>query len=266
MGVAAVNSFVNPATALKRAGQIWFTSAAIGHWLFVYYVAALYVPLLLARGAPGLADTHLPHGYVPGDAPGNASMVAHLLLAIIIVGGGPLQLIPQIRARFPAFHRWNGRVWMTTAILTAVTGIYMSWSRGDPPIGGVNGQIGTTISGLLVLVFAPITLHYAMKRKIDIHRRWAMRLFMVAGTVWFFRLGYKFWDFAFDRAHLQTFFTYWFHGQYLLPLAGLELYFWAQRSRSSRAKLSVAVVTLMLTLVMSVGIYAATTQMWLPRL
>ncbi|MEO1657553.1 MAG: DUF2306 domain-containing protein [Pseudomonadota bacterium] len=249
---------------LSWSGRIWFTAAAIGHWIFAFYVAALYVPLLIAQGAPGLEETHLPHGYVAGDDAHNGSMIAHLMLSILIVGGGPLQLIPAIRKRFPTFHRWNGRLWMSLAVVTATTGIYMNWTQ-EPIIGGVNGQIGTTIGGLLILAFAPITLYYAIKRKIAIHHQWAIRLFMVVGVVWFFRIGYQFWAVTVGTNTLE-FFKFWYHGQYLVPLLALELYFWATRSHSAVAKYAVAVATLILTLMMSIGIYGATTNMWLARL
>ena len=77
---------------LQFSGVIWFLFAAIGQWIFVYYVAAFYGPLLVSKGLPGLDESHLPDGYVPGDTIGNLAIALHILIAIIIIGGGPLQL------------------------------------------------------------------------------------------------------------------------------------------------------------------------------
>lgn len=250
---------------LRWSGRLWFICATLGLWMFAFYVAALYLPLLMAQGAPGLAQTHLPNGYVQGDTPGNSSIVAHLLLSIVVIAAGPLQLIPWVRTRFPRFHRWNGRLWIGLSVATSVSGMYLTWTR-EPLVGGLNGQVGTSIGGLLILIFSTITVYAARNRKMAEHRRWAFRLFMVVSVVWFFRIGYKFWAVAANGQYVHEFFAFWYHGQYLVPLGALQLYLWAERNRSSSAKLAVALVTALMTLLMSIGIFAAVTQMWLPRL
>lgn len=42
--------------------------------------------------------TKLTHCYVLGDLVGNLAVVAHLLLAVIVMLAGSLQLIPQVHA------------------------------------------------------------------------------------------------------------------------------------------------------------------------
>jgi hypothetical protein len=39
---------------------------------------------------------------------GNFAVATHVTSAVMVMLAGALQLIPQIRSRFPAFHRWNG--------------------------------------------------------------------------------------------------------------------------------------------------------------
>ncbi len=51
----------------------------------------------------------------PGTTSANAALVVHLAMAALVTFGGPLQLIPQIRAHFPAFHRWTGRAYIAVA-------------------------------------------------------------------------------------------------------------------------------------------------------
>lgn len=128
-------------------------------------------------------------------------MAAHLLLAVIIIGGGPLQLIPQIRARAPAFHRWVGRSYLLTAVISSIAGLYMIWTRGT--IGGPVLQAAISLDGVLIISFAAIAVRFAIARNIVAHRRWALRLFMVASAAWFYRIGFMGWAFLTDRIELH---------------------------------------------------------------
>lgn len=255
---------------LKGAATFWFLVAAIGHWIFTVYVLGYYGPLLFQGGVEALSNTHLPNGFVRGDAVGNAAVVAHLLLAVVIIGGGPLQLIPRVRARFPRFHRWLGRTYLLTAVTSAVTGLYMVWARGT--IGDMVQHIAISLDGVLIIVFAAFAVRYAIARNIRMHRRWALRLFMVASAVWFYRVGLMGWVFVtggigvdFDT-FTGPFIAFWGFAQYLLPLAVLELYFRAQDSADASGRIAMAASLVVLTVAMGIGIFAATAGMWLPRL
>ena len=57
---------------------------ALGMWIFVFYVAAYYLPILYS-GLEGLSETHLPKGYIEEDPVGNFAIAAHLVLAIVII-------------------------------------------------------------------------------------------------------------------------------------------------------------------------------------
>src|SRR5512143_3076664 len=79
---------------LAAAVRLWFATAVVGQWAFLYYIAAFYDTATLSRNA------FLLKGYVAGDVAGNAAFGAHVLLATIVTFGVALQLIPQLRARF----------------------------------------------------------------------------------------------------------------------------------------------------------------------
>ncbi|MEL6211783.1 MAG: DUF2306 domain-containing protein, partial [Pseudomonadota bacterium] len=162
--------------AVNSAAKLWFSVAAAGHWLFLAYILAVFYPPIARRGLEGLDGMHLPSGFVEGDTLGNIASVAHVLLAAIIIGGGPLQLIPAIRNRLPVFHRWLGRSYALAAVASAVGGLYMTWTRS--PIGDTLSRLGITGDGLLILVCALMAVRHAMAGRVAIHRRWAMRLFM----------------------------------------------------------------------------------------
>lgn len=261
---------VKPASLLSHSATSWFVVAAAGHFAFLVYIVGFYWLLIAGGGTAALADTHLPNGFVDGDSLGNAAVLAHVLLAAIVIGGGPLQLVPAVRERFPAFHRWLGRSYVTAAVISSLAGLYMVWARGT--VGGPISEISITLDGVLILVFAAVAVRYAVARDVVRHRRWAMRLFLVASGVWFFRIGLMGWVVMTGGIGIDwetfsgPFITFWGFGQYLLPLVVLELYFRAERSTDGRLKLATSVVLFLCTVVTSIGIFAATTGLWLPRI
>lgn len=255
---------------LELSGILWFLVAAIGQWIFTYYVAAHYIPILAVDGLPGLENSELPDGYVPGDSIGNLAIAAHVLIAIVIIGGGPLQLTPAIRNRFRTFHRYLGRTYMTLAALTSMAGLWLVWTRGT--VGGLIGHLAISLDAILIMIFAVIAIRFAIKREIDKHRRWAMRLFMVVSAVWFFRIGIMFWFITTGGLGIdpETFegpaLSVLYFAQMFVPLAILQLYFNAQDSTRTWSKIATALIVTAATGVTALGIFGATMGMWLPRL
>ena len=206
-------------------------------------------------------------GLVPGDTPGNAALAAHLFIALVITIGGTLQLIPQIRNHAPAFHRWNGRVYIGLAFVTSLAGLYMIWTRDT--FGGILiNDISVSLNAVLIMVFAAIALRYAMARRIAVHRRWALRTFIVVSGVWFTRVIYAFLNILpgetpgeADDMSGPTNIVIGF-ASYLLPLAILELYLLAKRSPNMFAKLATASLVLAAAGATSVGVYGTAIR-WL---
>ncbi|MEL7297303.1 MAG: DUF2306 domain-containing protein [Pseudomonadota bacterium] len=252
------------------SARVWFGVATIGHWLFVAYILAVFYPPIAAKGLSGLEGLHLPSGFVEGDWLGNLAVVSHVLLAALVIGGGPLQLIPAIRQRFPRFHRYLGRSYVAAAVVSASGGLYLTWTRS--PIGDVWSKLGITGDGVLILLFAFIAVRHAMARRIVDHRRWAMRLFMVVSAVWFFRVGLMSWatltgGIGIDWDSFTGPFLYFLgFAQYLLPLAMLEWYFRCQREVSSGERFMFSGTMFVLTGITAIGIFAATMGMWLPAM
>lgn len=258
------------AGALEAAAKLWFAAAVIGQGLFVFYILAAYGPTTLSGDfAAWNQNKQLLKGYVPGDTAGNLAFAAHVLMAAVVTFGGTLQLVPQIRARAPAVHRWIGRAFLSTAILASLVGLYMVWVRptGD---SGANA-IAISLDAVLILTFAGLAWRTAMARDFVRHRRWAMRTFMVANGVWFLRLGmvaYGFISKPFGDAapSMGTFFDIWNFGCYLVPLALLELYFLAKARGGPRARFAMAGGLVVTTGLMSLGIAGSWFGMFAPVL
>ena len=95
---------------------------------------------------------------------------------------------------------------------------------------------------------------------------------MAASAVWFFRVGLMGWAALTGGIGInwETFtgpFLYVLgFAQYLLPLAMLEWYFACQRQAGPAMQMAFAGVLFGLASFMVVGVFAATTGMWLPRM
>lgn len=255
---------------LEIAGKFWFITAVTGQWIFAYYVAVFYGGSAL-KGNLSEWDKVLPHGMIDGDNMGNVALAGHLFLAVVIMIGGPLQFIPQIRKYALSFHRWNGRIYIPIVFITSLFGLYMIWTRGTT--GGLIMHLGTSFNAVLIMIFSVLAWRFAMIRKFDLHRRWAMRLFIVVSGVWFFRVGLMLWllihggPVGFNMDTFEgPFLSFWAFGQYLVPLAILELYFMSQNGTKPVGRFAMAISLIIITLAMGVGIFGATMGMWLPRI
>nr|WP_295922122.1 DUF2306 domain-containing protein [uncultured Dyadobacter sp.] len=257
---------------LEVAATVWLAVTTAGQWLFGGYIIGFY-GRSTAAGNYARWNEVLPHGYVAGDWKGNLVVGMHVLLAAILVIGGPIQLMPRLRSRFPRFHRWLGRIYAATAVIVASGGLVMVWTRGA--VGDQVQHISISIQAIYIIGFAVIAVKYAWARRFDQHRKWALRLFMVVSGVWFFRIGLMGWlvlhggPVGFDpKTFCGPFLTVLALLAYALPLplAILEFYFYAQKTRKRPVVIAASLVILTAALLMAVGIAGAAMGMWLPRI
>lgn len=263
---AARAPVTNAAAVLTASGRIWYAVTAIGQIAFIYFIAAFYIPPTLQGQFEAWNRKSLITGYVAGDDAGNLGFAVHVLLAALITFSGLLQLLPLVRRKAPALHRWNGRLFVALAGVMSIGGLWLVWVRGTYLT--IPGAISISLLGLLMLAAAAATIRYAMRRRFAQHERWALRLFLLSSGVWFQRVGYMAWIILNgapvgigDRMD-GPFDLIWGFGQFVLPLIVLELWFLARRSRRAAAKLAVAGLVLALTLVMAVGIAGTVAIMW----
>jgi len=255
--------------ALKAAARFWFVVAVIGQFAFAFSVASFY-GLTALRGNFQAWNKILANGYEAGATMGNTALAGHILFATVISIAGALQLIPGIRNRFPAFHRWNGRMFVLAAFTQAITGIYLTVS-GRRLVGDVTQHVVSVLGAVLIMFCAGMALRYAMARDFTTHRRWALRLFLVASASWFIRLGFTltlilFGPIGFDQTTFSgPLLTFWTFAQYLLPLGALELYLRAQDRPGALRRVVTAGVLFVLTLAMGAGIAAVTIGSWVPN-
>jgi Predicted membrane protein (DUF2306) len=254
-------------SALNAASRFWFGVTVIGQLGFAFAILSFYGMTAL-RG-----DYHrwnFTHGFIPGVTKGNLAVVMHLVSAAIIMLAGAVQLVPQVRSRFPVFHRWNGRTYMLATVALSGAGVYMHWVRGS--VGDVSQHIGGTVNALLIWFSAGMALRYALARDFRTHRRWALRLFIVVSASWFLRIMFFLSFLVFQRpvgfdptTFAGPFLTFLSFAQYLVPLAVLELYFRARDRPGAMRRAAMAGTLFVLTLLMGAGLFAVTMAIWVPQ-
>lgn len=281
MAQANTNTFTAGATlsrpdksakkALNFSKQAWFVTAVLGQWIFALYTAIYYGSSTIA-GDFEAWNKVLPKGYVPGEHFSNWVVGTHMLMAAIILVGGPLQFVGKIRTKFPRFHHWNGRLYIFGAFLLALGGLHLIWIRGGG-VGSTLMHLGTSSNAIVMMICAFFAVFYAIKRKIAVHQKWALRLFLSMGGVWFFRISLMLWllihqkPVGFDPSTFQgPFLVFLAFAQYLVPLAVLELYFYVKERCANIGHYLMTGLLATFTLMTAGGIFAATLMMWLPRL
>lgn len=263
-------NLLNYKKVLNIAVSTWFIVAVLGQWIFGVYVTLFYGKAT-AKGHFEDWNKVLPNGYVEGETLGNIVVGLHLLLAVIIIIGGPLQLIPKMRNYMPLFHKWNGRFYILSAYIISLSGFYMVWIRGS--IGGIIQHISISINAILIMICATFAIRYAKVRDIKRHRIWAIRLFLVMNGVWFFRIGLNFWllinqgPVGFNPKTFEGPFLYFLtFSQYIIPLALFELYLKAQKTTSKSLALTTSMIFFLFTIIMAIGIFSASKGIWFPKM
>ena len=257
-------------STLKAAATCWFVVAGLGQLMFVVYMFGFY-GRTAALGQFEAWNQVFPRAHAAGDPMHNTLVAMHLAFAALITAGGLLQLMTGVRRWLPSFHRWNGRVYLVSVFVMGLGGLAMVWTGIN--VGDLSQHIAISINAILIMLCAVMVLRHALARRFALHRRWALRLFLVVSGVWFFRIGLTFWilvnqgPVGFDP---DTFtgpaLTIIAFAQYLLPLAILQLYFHTQDRAGSRGRMVMASGLFASTLFTAIGIVAASMMLWLPHL
>lgn len=107
----------------------------------------------------------------------------HIVSGAVVLLLAPLQFLAAIRRRWPALHRWTGRITLLAALPAGVTGWVL---QASSPYGGPVAGSAIAIAGLLFLG-AGLRAYQAIRRRDFVkHRQWMIRLLAVGlgvGTV-----------------------------------------------------------------------------------
>lgn len=251
------------------SSRAWFVCLLFAQSVFVTYLALGY-GMASIQNQLAKWNTFNNTAFVEGDTLGNLFYGLHVLLAIVMILGGSLQLIPNIRNRYLGFHRYNGRFFVMLACTISLAGMYLILVRGT--VGNAFLHAMTFLSGIMVLVASFFAIRAAMKKRIACHEVWATRLFLAANGVLFFRLFIFAWFMLFGALGVNT---EDFTGptvyamsvcSYVLPLLVFE---WVRYTKKNKAEVHQMLVGILMTLIACVfliGLVGITLSNWYPSL
>lgn len=180
------------------AATTWLSASLFGLYILAFYAGALS-DRTMTRWNQNLTGL-----YEPGSLVTTSGIAMHFAAGAVIMILGCIQLIPVVRSRWPAVHRWIGRVYVSASILAGLGGLTFIITRGT--IGGTVMDVGFGGYGILTVLCAVQTYRYARARQLSQHRAWALRLFALAIGSWLYRMDYGFWLLLANGAgHLPTF-------------------------------------------------------------
>ena len=266
---ATSDALIRARRRLGTAARTWFVTAVLGQWAFVAFILLYFTPPLL-QGDP-LAINAKPRitGWAPGDTLGNAQFVLHVFLGALVTASGILQLVPAVRRRWPALHRWNGRLFMATAIAASLSGFYLTWIRGS--MLNLPSALSTSLNGVLILVFVALAWRFAWRRDFTAHRRHALRAWVLVNGVWFLRLGIMLAGlglapFGVQMGYDGAVFLGVSYASWIVPLALVQVYLAAEAAHTPALPRFTAALLFVLAALTAAGSAAAMAFMWGPYL
>ncbi len=138
---------------------------------FVGYALPPYLSLDPSRSRLPVQEAH--PQYYP-------LLVAHILFGSVALLAGCFQVWPWFRRRYPAAHRWTGRVYLFGGVLPGGVAVL-----GVAPLSstGFVSQVGNTMLAVLWLVTAVAGYRAARRRRFVEHRRWMVRSYALTLSI-----------------------------------------------------------------------------------
>lgn len=243
---------------------VWVSAALFGLYILAFYAAALY------EGNMERWNGVLPRLYEKNTVAGTAGIGLHFATGGIILLLGSIQLIKKLRLRFPALHRWVGRIYVVASLLAAVGGLLFIVIKGT--VGGLVMNVGFSMYGILMFIAAVETWRHAVAGRLNKHRAWALRLYALAIGSWLYRMDYGFWLMLADGlGHNRSFtgpFDYTMSFFFYLPnLLVAEAFIRAKSFKTSPAiNLLSTFLLLFMTTFLLIGTYYFTKFYWGPAI
>lgn len=231
---------------MKRAVRVLFYIGVIGQLAFALYIF-IHFGISALKEKWEVWDKGLMNGFIDGDWLGNVALLIHIFLAFTITLGGPIQFIPYLRNKGRSFHKWNGRIYIVTAIFISIGALFLVWTRPEH-LGGLYARIAVSTNGLLIILFSIMTWRTAIQGKFKSHRKWAIRTYIVVCGVWFIRIGYGTWFLitGFTAPGVGEDMTGLFDrflslGSFVIPLILVQIYFYVDENGTDRLKKNLAI-------------------------
>lgn len=173
----------------SRRSPVWFylfLSILVSLSLYYLYRAISFRFLVPGRLGPDLLNKQLFY-------------VAHLVMALPVLLGAPLQFITSLRNSRPALHRVIGRAYVIGATVAALTAIWLGAT-----IEYEGSRLPLVMLACLWLFFTLAAWRCAVRRKFIAHRQFMIRSYAMALVLVSLRLMYDFQDLLFFYVNDET--------------------------------------------------------------
>ena len=113
---------------------------------------------------------------------------------------GPWQFLPALRRKAPAVHRWFGRLYVLSCLVSGCAALILSQQTHT----GLNSQVGFVLLATLWLITTLIGWKRARTREFTAHRQWMIRsyaLTLAAVTLRFYLPGSQILEIPFEIAY-----------------------------------------------------------------
>lgn len=118
------------------------------------------------------------------SAPG--PIAVHVVVATVYSIVGAFQFSPQIRRRWPRWHRWAGRVLALFGLVAGATGTWLAAATAIPTaLQGPLLQATRLIVGPAMVLFVVLGVRAILRRDVRAHEGWMIRAYALgqgAGT------------------------------------------------------------------------------------
>lgn len=101
------------------------------------------------------------------------AFLMHVSAAPVALAAACFQLMPRLRARRPALHRWTGRVYGVAILIAGLGALVMAPGAN----GGIVASLGFGLLAVLWIGFTVLGVAKARAGETAAHRRWMIRSF-----------------------------------------------------------------------------------------
>lgn len=139
-------------------------------WMAGFWAGSLLIALATLRALVLPLDLVMPNmAHYLTDAP--LALVAHLVGGPLALALAPFQLWAGLRRRWPALHRWTGRVYAASIVVGGVGALALV----PDFTGGTFAAAGFVALGLAWLATTGLGIWHARAGDLAAHRRWMLR-------------------------------------------------------------------------------------------
>ena len=171
---------------------MWTAPIRVG-WGLLLFLAVLMALIGLRYFVFGSA-AYFPRQHEVYEAR-TCGLLVHIGAMMLAVVTGPFQFLRSLRERHLAFHRALGRVYVTSALVGALGGLYLAQFSAS----GAVSDVGFTLLGSGVLIATTYALVRIRTGNVQSHREWMTRSYALIFAAVTLRLYLPFLEAAFGE-------------------------------------------------------------------